>query len=264
MNEMTRRILMRRDGAMDMASRGRSGGNRENRGGQGSGRGRNDGHYPYMGHNMMRNPMGYGRMNDYDYEMGDGRRGVRGSGRGRDYEGGDYMGGYDGNYGEDGRRGVKGSGRYNRRRDRGYDEEYENEHEEDGNYDYGYEEDYGYDYGNDYESGEMRLKPQDMKKWKRELINADGSRGEHFTLEKIIPVAQKHGIRFDEYSEKEFCIVVNMLYSDYCEVNRAYISPENELNYYVKLAKAWLEDDDAPEGKEKLALYYYCIVDADK
>ena len=28
---------------------------------------------------------------------------------------------------------------------------------------------------------------------------------------------------------------------------------------YTKLGKAWLEDEDAPEGSEKLALYFRCI-----
>ena len=65
----------------------------------------------------------------------------------------------------------------------------------------------------------------------------------------------------EEYSEKEFCMVVNMLYSDYCETVRKFIAPDKELMFYVCLAKAWLEDDDAPPGAEKLALYMKCIVD---
>ena len=73
--------------------------------------------------------------------------------------------------------------------------------------------------------------------------------------------ASKLGIRFDEYSEKEFCMAMNMLYSDLCEVCRANVSPEKEAHYYAKMAQAWLEDDDGPPPSEKLALYYYCIAD---
>jgi hypothetical protein len=60
---------------------------------------------------------------------------------------------------------------------------------------------------------------------------------------------------------RELCMTVNMLYSDYCEVNKPYVSPERECHYYVELAKAFLEDDDGPEPSEKLALYYYCIAE---
>ena len=230
MTDMQRQVLMRRDGAMDRAGRGRMGGNRG-----GSRGGRSDGHYPYMPYRQM------GRGGYQDYEMNDGRRGVKGSGRGR-------------------------------RRDRGempYDREIDYEREDYEMSDYGYDRnsDYGYDdYGyNDYgmdEMEEMRLTKHDMKKWKEKMVNADGTKGEHFTMEKIEPIAQKVGIRFNEYSEKELCLVTNMLYSDYCEVTRSYISPENEAMFYVKLAKAWLEDEDAPEGSEKLALYYHCVINS--
>ena len=70
-----------------------------------------------------------------------------------------------------------------------------------------------------------------------------------------------YGIRFEDFDERELCMTVNMLYSDYCEVNKPYVSPERECHYYVELAKAFLEDDDGPEPSEKLALYYYCIAE---
>lgn len=149
-----------------------------------------------------------------------------------------------------------------------YDGEYcEPEYESDyGRRDYGRNDrggDYNYDYGR-YDYGDnAKLTKRDMQEWKRKMVNADGTRGEHFTMERILPVAQQLGIRFDEYSDKELCMVVNMLYSDYCAVNRKYISPDKEIMYYVELAKAWLEDEDAPEGSEKLARYYDYIVNSD-
>ena len=229
MTEKARHILMRRNRHMDMEGRGgKMGGHPYN-----MHHGNYDGNYPYMPMHHM------GRMGGYE-----------------DYEGEGYMG--------DGRRGVKGSGR-RKMRDRGephYDMGYDcndYEYEEDSRGDYGYN-DYGY---NDYAVGEMeemRLTKHDMKKWKEHMVNADGTKGEHFSMEKIQPIAQKVGVRYDEYSEKEFCFVVNMLYSDFCEVTRAFISPENEAMFYVKLARAWLEDEDAPEGSEKLALYYHCVI----
>lgn len=158
----------------------------------------------------------YERDYEHDYEM-DSRRG-----RNDGYEDGRRDRDY-----EDGRRGVKGTGR-GRRRDRGEP---------------------------------MRLSNFDMMRWKKMLRNADGTTGPHFEMQDIEQAVNKLGIRFDEYSEKEFCMVMNMLYSDYCEVNRSVVSPDKEAHYYAKLAQAWLEDDDGPEGREKLAIYFHCIAD---
>lgn len=152
----------------------------------------------------------------------------------------------DDNYEMDGRRGVKGTGYYGIG-GRGYD-------------------------GNDYprmrdghhESEELHLTKSDIKEWKRNMENADGTLGEHFDGEKVKQMAEKLGVRYRGYDEKELCLVTNMLYSDFCEALRGVIPPEKELMVYVKLAKAWLEDEDAPEGSEKLALYYYCIVDCEE
>ena len=70
--------------------------------------------------------------------------------------------------------------------------------------------------------------------------------------------------RFKEYDEKELCITTNMLYSDYCEVLKSIVPKDKEDIVYTKMAQAFLEDEDAPEGSEKLALYYKCIVDDDE
>lgn len=167
-----------------------------------------------------------GRDYDYDYDM-DGRRGVRGTGRGgRNYNG--------------------------RGRDRADRDERRFSYEDSRDYD-------SRDYA-DYGQEPLRLTKSDMHQWKQMLRNADGSRGEHFDMQQIMQAAEKMNLRFNEYSEKEFCIVVNMMYSDYCAVVRKYIPPEKELHFYVELAKAWLDDADGPEPSEKLALYYHCIV----
>lgn len=153
---------------------------------------------------------------------------------------------------EDGRRGVRGSGRGRDRAD--YDErDYEDRRDR---------RDYGdYEDERDYDDGhyEMRLTKSDMKHWKHKLHNADGTRGEHYDMQQIMQAAEKLGIKFHEFDEKEFCITVNMMYSDYCKVLKKHVSPEKELIVCAELAKAFLEDDDGPEASEKLALYYYCI-----
>lgn len=107
----------------------------------------------------------------------------------------------------------------------------------------------------------VNLSNHDIMRWEKNLRNADGTKGKHFDMHHVEDAANKLGIRFDAYSEKEFCMVMNMLYSDFCEVCRAHTSPEKEALHYAKMAQAWLEDDDGPPPSEKLALYYYCIAD---
>lgn len=118
--------------------------------------------------------------------------------------------------------------------------------------------------GNDYGSDEeMKLSKKDIQEWKRMLRNADGTAGEHFEMEQLVRAGENIGVKFRDYSEKEFCITANMLYSDYCEAVKGIVPQEKELLFFARLAKAWLEDEDAPDPKEKLALYYYCIVKDD-
>ena len=201
--------------------------------------------------------------------------------RGRDgrHMGGQYRGGMDfrGDYAmTDGRQGVRGTGRYGMggsmyrgRRDRAVmDYNYtDNDMYDYDMDDYSYGDDYAdYDYARgggrrrDYAMDEpMHLTKREMQEWKRRMQNADGSLGEHFSGDQIKSMAEKLGVRYNGYDEKELCVTVNMLYSDYCEALRGVIPPEKELMIYTKLGKAWLEDEDAPEGSEKLALYFRCI-----
>lgn len=196
----------------------------------------------------------------------------RGDRRGRDYAR------YDRNM-PDGRRGVKGTGPYgiggrlHYGRDRAMNDYGRMDYADYNDYgeDYGdYGEDYGdyadYGYRNDYAEWEpkMKLKKRDISEWEHDLRNADGSKGPHFNMQKVMDIAGRMGLRFNNYNEKEFAVTMNMLYSDYCEALKSIIPPDKEDAVYAKLAKAWLEDEDAPEASEKLALYYYCVVCADE
>lgn len=154
---------------------------------------------------------------------------------------------------EDGRRRrSRRTGRY--MRDRADMADYEDRRDYADERDY---EDYG-DYG-DGHYGEMELKKSDMMEWKRMLRNADGSKGAHYDMQQVMQVADKLGIKFHDYDEKEFCMIVNVMYSDYCAVINKYIPHEKSLMFCAELAKAFLEDEDGPEPSEKVALYYYCI-----
>lgn len=177
-----------------------------------------------------------------DYES-DYARG--GSGRGRDrgwYDDEEMM--------YDGRQGVKGTGRYGIGGSRYYGGRGDRAGGDYGEYDYG---------------EEMKLSKRDMMMWKEKMENADGSYGEHFTIQQIKQAVQSLGMQMNKYSEKELCLAANMLYSDYCEVLRPFIPREKESVVYVNMARAFLDDPDASvQGGEKLAAYYYAIVDDDE
>lgn len=168
----------------------------------------------------------------------------------------------------DGKQGVKGTGPYGiggRLYSRGAD--YGNEDmlgisSDMRDYVHG-EGDYRNTYAMDghHPSGLMRLKKKDYAEWEKNLENADGTKGKHFDAEQIKRMAEQIGIKYDDYTEKDLCMVANMLYSDYCSVLKNVLPPDKELVGYVRLAQAWLEDEDASvEGSEKVALYYWCIV----
>lgn len=177
-----------------------------------------------------------------DYES-DYARG--GSGRGRDrgwYDDEEMM--------YDGRQGVKGTGRYGIGGSRYYGGRGDRAGGDYGEYDYG---------------EEMKLSKRDMMMWKEKMENPDGSYGEHFTSTQIRQAMQSLGVQMNGYNEKELCLAANMLYSDYAEVLKPFIPREKEAVIYVNMARAFLDDPDAAvQGGEKLAAYYYAIVDDDE
>lgn len=75
------------------------------------------------------------------------------------------------------------------------------------------------------------------------MINMDGSSGEHWTLEQTSMAATQSGVVFNKFNKFDFYYVLNMLYSDY------YGLFGDDSSTYIKLALAWLEDVDVPEGK---------------
>ena len=82
----------------------------------------------------------------------------------------------------------------------------------------------------------------------KNMTNEDGTIGPHWTVEQTNSVARQNGIQFDNFNEYDWNYVMNMVYSDY------YGAVSNDLNAYVRLARKFLEDKDAPKGK---ALHYY-------
>ena len=90
-----------------------------------------------------------------------------------------------------------------------------------------------------------------LEKALKNMENEDGSIGGHWNVEQTSSVARSNGIEFNHFNEYDFNYVMNMIYSDY------YGSVPNDVNTYAKMAKKFLCDKDAEDGK---ALKYYLSV----
>lgn len=87
-----------------------------------------------------------------------------------------------------------------------------------------------------------------LEKALSKMENEDGTKGGHWSVADTTSVASSYDIKFGEFNEYDWNYAMNMIYSDY------YGSVPNEVSVYVKMAKKFLGDKDAPVGK---ALKYY-------
>lgn len=101
-----------------------------------------------------------------------------------------------------------------------------------------------------------RMDRRTAEEWTRKMKNSDGTRGSHWTMDQTTAELQTRGYDCDPV---EFYAAMNMLYSDYAKV----LAQNNvaNMNMYCDLAKAFLEDEDAVDGK--LMAYYDCVVSHD-
>lgn len=97
------------------------------------------------------------------------------------------------------------------------------------------------------------------ERWARNMENADGTTGAHWTMEQTSAVADSMGIPHD-IPRWAFGVAMNMMYSDYYDVAMKY--GQNRPEFYAELAKAFLLDKDAPAPVEKLMAYYEHIARA--
>ena len=77
--------------------------------------------------------------------------------------------------------------------------------------------------------------------WVSNMINKDGTHGEHYSWEVAKSLRDDYGI--SDISESEFYAVINMMWSDYYDVVR------NDTDACVKLTKDWFYDKDGDKGK---------------
>ena len=145
----------------------------------------------------------------------------------------------------------------------GRDYQYDRQHSPDyarrvGYFDYN--DDYKYD-GRDYTDMAMhrdyaeenyKLTPKEIRKWNKELSGK-------YTKEQIEQIATQMGVKFEEFTPELLTVITNMIESDYGKDLNA------DITTYVKLAKAFLCDEDfdgTPE--EKAYLYYTAIVEKEE
>lgn len=96
---------------------------------------------------------------------------------------------------------------------------------------------------------DLHFTPQTLKVANSKLMNEDGTSGAHWTLEETNRVMKENNIiQNEKFNQFDFNYVMNMIYSDYSQLLG------NDTMNYVKMAKFFLNDKDAPIGK---AMRYY-------
>ena len=102
--------------------------------------------------------------------------------------------------------------------------------------------------------GGAKLNRQMAEKWVRSMKNADGSTGEHWTMEQTSAIMERHGLRCNPV---KFWVAMNAVFSDLSEVAEKHGVGNEE--FYADMAKSfWLCDRDAVE--DKLGAYYENVV----
>lgn len=85
------------------------------------------------------------------------------------------------------------------------------------------------------------------------VVNDDGTKGPKWSLSETDSVANNNNISMKTFNQYDWNYVMNIMYSDYCEVLG------DNTTSYIKLAHKFLNDKDAPEGKA--LRYYLCMKD---
>lgn len=107
--------------------------------------------------------------------------------------------------------------------------------------------------GGAYSSGKTYFNKATAEKWMHKLKNGDGTTGPHWSMEQVKQLMEQKNLDCDLL---ELWTTMNMFYSDYYKVAKKLNI--NNTNFYLDMAMAFLEDDDAVS--DKLAAYYENVV----
>lgn len=86
------------------------------------------------------------------------------------------------------------------------------------------------------------------------MHNSDGTKGAHWDLAQATRVAEQYGVNLktEKYNKYDWYVALNMIRSDYYKFVFTTFNSDN-IKYFVELTKAFLNDEDADEGK----MWYY-------
>lgn len=102
-------------------------------------------------------------------------------------------------------------------------------------------------------SGPEQMDHEAVKRWMDKLQNADGSKGPHWSFDQAKQLMAQKSIDCDP---DEFWAALNMMFSDYAPVAKKHNA--STVDFYVEMAKAFLDDKDAKP--DKLGRYYRAVV----
>lgn len=103
------------------------------------------------------------------------------------------------------------------------------------------------------ENASNKMDKKQAENWTKHMKNEDGSTGARWTFDEVQKVMQQYGVDCDPV---EFYATMNMLYSDYGKLFKKHNVAT--VQFYVDMAKAFLDDEDAV--KDKLEQYYRYVV----
>lgn len=90
------------------------------------------------------------------------------------------------------------------------------------------------------------LTKEEAEEWVDQMRTKDGRPGKRWTYDEIRQYAGNYGIS-GEQKIIDFFVVLNMMYSDYCHVAKKL--GVDRMEFYAGMAKAFMDDPDAVEGK---------------
>ena len=103
----------------------------------------------------------------------------------------------------------------------------------------------------------QKMDEHTAREWTEQMKNEDGTTGPHWSMEQIKKLVEQKK-ELQEFELADVFAAINMLYSDYVEVAKKF--NVNNIDFYICMAKAWLDDDDVATGKGKTAAYYEYVV----
>lgn len=104
---------------------------------------------------------------------------------------------------------------------------------------------------------ESRTEPpfnmQIAQEWMRGMQNEDGTTGPHWSMEQTNKIMEQRAVNEDPV---KFWAAMNMIYSDFINVAK-HLGVSN-IDFYVEMAKAFLDDKDV--SGDKMGKYYAYVV----